>query len=82
MSNEEKLEQVFLEPAFPIEYEEYNSTGLLCKRQEFGMSKLEYLTSIIVSGLASKQNGLAHPKGYVKEAIETAKEILKQVNNY
>lgn len=82
MSNEEKLEQVFQEPAFPIEYEEYNTTGLLCKRQEFGMSKLEYLTSIIVSGLASKQNGLAHPKGYVKEAIETAKEILKQANNY
>ena len=82
MSNKEKLEQVFLEPAFPIEYEEYNSTGLLCKRQEFGMSKLEYLTSIIVSGLASKQNGLAHPRGYVKEAVETAKEILKQVNNY
>ncbi len=27
-------------------------------------------------------NGLAHPKGYVKEAVETAKEILKQVNNY
>lgn len=82
MSNEQKLEQVFLEPAFPLEYEEYNKTGLLCKRQEFGLSKLEYLTTLIVSGLSSKQNGLANPKGYVREAVETAKEILKQVNNY
>lgn len=69
--------------AFPIEYEEYNSVGLLCKRNELGVTKLEYFTLKAMQGLVvnTGRNGFNTPESIAKESIKIAKETLKQLEN-
>lgn len=44
--------------AFPLEYEEYNSVGLLCKRQDFGMTLRDYFAAKALNGICA--NSLAN----------------------
>jgi len=75
---EKKLGQ---EPAFPLEYEDYNSTGLLCKRQEFGISKRLYIATMVIQGIVSDTSVSLDDTsimGIVRLAYKTADEMLKQ----
>jgi hypothetical protein len=74
MENNKKLGQ---EPAFPIEYSEYNKSGVLCKRQEFGMSKRFYAACLIMQGLCVGMTK-SRIKEYVKRSYIIADELLKQ----
>jgi hypothetical protein len=80
METKSKLGQ---EPAFPIEYGEYNSTGLLCKRQDFGISKRLYIATFALQGFIAGRSPHVELKHIdksliVKYAFEYADEMLKQ----
>lgn len=65
--------------AFPLEYEEYNSTGLLCKRQEFGMSKLEQISAMILQGLVSNTNLIPNETDLdyaIEQSVKSAEKLL------
>jgi hypothetical protein len=86
------MNQINNPSAFPLEYEEYNSTGLLCKRQEFGMTLRDYFAAKamqaslanqemwtnLISDYKSFGNGLTALEYVAKEAYELADAMLKQ----
>jgi hypothetical protein len=75
--------------AFPLEYEEYNSVGILCKRQEFGMTLRDYFAAKAMQGLFSSMGEITKSwsqmakdiplKEYISNySYEIADEMLKQ----
>ena len=64
-----------------MENEEYNSVGLLCKRQEFGINKRFCAAMAAMQGILS--NRLAKDKSIqliIKESLMCADELLRQEN--
>jgi len=62
--------------AFPLEYEEYNSVGLLAKRQEFGMTLRDYFAAKAMQGTFSNPEATEYmSKSYGKD-LPTAFERI------
>lgn len=70
--------------AFPLEYEEYNSVGILCKRQEFGMTLRDYFAAKVLQGISSLDdkgtfNNIEEAlEGQAKYCYKAADAMLKQ----
>jgi hypothetical protein len=66
--------------AFPLEYEEYNSVGILCKRQEFGMSLRDYFAAAALTGLCAHSGtmNLVNVESTVARSYEIADEMLRK----
>jgi hypothetical protein len=60
------------ESAFPIEYEEFNSVGLLCKRGELGITKRFY------AACAAMQGMLAAPHTTKEKSIQLSTFTLEK----
>jgi len=70
-------------PAFPLEYKEYNSCGVLCERQEFGISQRLYIATKAMQSLLSNpalnKTDLTCSKTIIaSQSFIIADEMLKQ----
>jgi hypothetical protein len=54
----EEAKKLGMKSAYPFEYEDYNHVELLCKRQEFGLTKREYFAGLFMQAL------IANPERY------------------
>lgn len=66
--------------AMPLEYEEYNSVGLLCKRQEFGLTKREYFAAVAMQGLMVHDDKSKQCKYLAAVAVEYADALIAELN--